>query len=446
MATEYTTNMELVSSLKIYDFKKKKNFESGVKYFYHYKEKTVLMCELNIFLTDSDTNYKPIKLIRMSEARKAHAELLLLQDIKKWMSTLTQNGHRVERLSVVLLINNSPCFRCREELGHYFESLTGRGTKLEFTLRVARLYQEGNSKKVAEEKLAFWKLKLDMQGVKVSLEAINVETEVPPSPRPRDGITERRRKHRIKLDNEIKDCIDNIKYGVEDAQMLVKREASVDERKQYLFSPEDGKQMILGRLIVSAITDTHELRPPEVIPLAKEVSDKNDDSVGEHIIDTAHSKMPEFWVSVRKTLLLVCTKVPSIKYQTKTLEFLTSKQHEKLKNKLLLYIANVPTDPTKTNKFIEWIKLLEAQSIDVCLRPLYASPPITRDPIVDRNASLKSDFQELTSKIHRWHVLQQTRRMSVHRLSLKLNRYSHSCAFQKTPAQNDKPSGLQTNF
>ena len=428
MATEYATNMELVPSLKIYDFKKKKNFESSVKYFYHYKEKTVLMCELNIILTDSETNYKPIKLIRTSEVRKAHAELLLLQDIRKWMSNLRQNGHRVEKLSVVLLISNSPCFRCREEMGHYFESLTSRGTKLEFTLRAAHLYQEGHAKKVAEEKLAFWKLKLEMQGVKVWLEAINVENEIPSSPRPRDGITERRKKHRIKLDNEIRDCIDNIEYGVEDAQMIVKKEATVDERKQYLFSPEDGKQMILGRLTVLAITDTHELRSPEVIRLAKEVTDKDDDSLGEQIIENALSNMPEFWMFIRKTLLLVCTKVPSIKCQKKILEFLTSKPHEKLKNKLLLYIANVPSDLATTNKLIEWIKLLEAQSIAVCLRPLYASPLIMKDPMVDRNARLKSDFQELASKIHQWHVLRRTQRTSVDRLSLKLNRYSPSFA------------------
>ena len=383
---------ELTYSLKIKDFKGVKGFRSATRCFYNMKGKTVLLYQLlmTVYNKNAERMLKH-KRIRISAGRKVHAEMLFLQDIKKELTKLRKGGWSVEQLSVTMLISNSPCFKCRRELEHHFMALKKK-TRLSLTLRIANLYKKGYNKSEAEDMLALWKFKLELSGVRVELEAINVLRELTV-----ESVSEDQKQKRMKRDDEIADCVHNIEYGNTQVNLLVD-DISPAERKNYFFS-DDGKQMMLGRLTVAAITDTNELTQADIIPLAKKVSDTKENSIGEQIIADASAKIPSFCKSIRKSLLLISTNLPSFRCRKKIKEFLTSEQPTETTNSLTLFLANLHTRPPEMKKFIKWIQQLQ-ESIDVCLQPLYVPLPILTGPIVDKYTRLRNDFQILKDTLN----------------------------------------------
>ena len=112
------------------------------------------------------------------------------------------------------------------------------------------------------------------------------------------------------------------------------------ETRESHFIEENGEQAILGELIVAAKTDRQRV-PTTVIPLSTTRQIQDDPEM--EIIQKATS-LPQCWNSIRKHLLLVCVCMPTTDCLRKISEFLTEKQfkEDNLKNKLVIYIANVP--------------------------------------------------------------------------------------------------------
>ena len=109
------------------------------------------------------------------------------------------------------------------------------------------------------------------------------------------------------------------------------------------------------------------------------------------IIKEARHKLPKFWSSIRKTLLLVSTHMPCTKCQAEVANFLKEKRVEGRSNKLFLYLAHLhPKGTPSSTLFIEWIKKLEHDSIDVHLQPL---------PGLPRTRALQAQFKALKEQL-----------------------------------------------
>ena len=292
-----------------------------------------------------------------------------------------------------MLINYSPCFKCREELQHYFTTEL-KGKEVTFILRIGYLHRGGHQTDEAERKLAFWKNDLEMQGVKVYLEAINVVNELPTGT---NAAVEKRKE----LDEEIQQHIENIETRYTDVKRLLRPINSKNRKKHFV--TENGEQMILGELIVSAITHEQSLRPTTAIKLPKITADKHGKLEEDHIIAKARSSIPESWRAIWKSLLLVCVRVPSRKCLNSIVNFLIDKTHSGKKNQMVMYLANIPAIGDEHREaLITWIKYLEVNSIDVCLEPVYTSLSSRNRTEQERYTALDSKFRALRSDLESW--------------------------------------------
>ena len=158
--------------------KKKEFFDSDKQVFYTPKSKTtVLLCRIQFTVTELES---PISCNVISESNRGNHEEEFIRDAKKcYKKKVDVEHYTLNEILIVMLINNSPCFRCRQELEHYLTTLADKGIKVTFILRMGDLYSDGFTEYETERKLAFWKNDLEMQRVTVHFEAINVVQELP---------------------------------------------------------------------------------------------------------------------------------------------------------------------------------------------------------------------------------------------------------------------------
>ena len=291
---------------------------------------------------------------------------------KKATKALDRNStiYTPKDVSCTMLISNSPCSKCREDLQALFISC---GVPVHFTLRIARLYLEKSKPDEAEIKLDYWIKDLEVRNNIVSLSAINVISEVAMLTTTRVSMN---MQQRTDEDARISRQIDNIQNGTTHVKQLIKHFKLVwsDFTRTY-FIGESDKQMILFQLIVSPVT-RDENRPTVIRESYK--MNRSEDHLGDYpvevVIHKIESGFPLSWVKIRKCLVLVCAHVPSTECQEKITEFMKEKRLVRVKNKLVLYIKKVPVNEERRS-FIEWIRCLENESIHVCLQPFYAPLP-----------------------------------------------------------------------
>ena len=383
-------------SLKLSDFPskgyksaKKEFTEADKKCFYlnsiHDAKRTVLLCDLQLTLAAVDD---PVtgKLISTSGEGK-HAEEMFISDLKKFISKETTSGSNLESVSIILLVNYSPCFKCSEELQYYLTKAL-KAKQVTLILRIGCLYKGCDE---TERKLAFWKNDLEMQGIKVYLEAINVVAELPMS------INTDKRKA---IDKEIQSRIENIESSYTGVKKLLVKVAS---SKNKYFVTENGPRMILGELTVSAFTSELLLHRTMPIPLPKKTADKDGQFVGEQMIIYAKSQIPHFWLLIWKRLLLVCVHVPTKKCRHSITEFLTDRVFEGKNNQLVLYLANIPQlGDTPRVEFVTWVKYLEENFVEVNLHPLHIPMSSWNSTIGSRFISLNKEFEDLKKELESW--------------------------------------------
>ncbi len=237
------------------------------------------------------------------------------------------------------------------------------------------MYLEKSKPNEAERKLDYWIKDLEVRKIRVYLSAINVISEIAMLTR-KVKITEEQRSTRIDEDTRINRQIDNIQNGTTHVTNLIKHFKLVwSGLTRTYFIDESDKQMILLRLIVSAVT-MDEKRPTEII------YSKKLDGDGDHLLHEIKTRIPLSWGSIRKCIILVCAHVPSIKCQERITKFLGEKKLYGVNNKLVLYIAKVPVGEER-DSFIEWIERLRGNLIHVCLQPFYAPLPSFSGQIID---------------------------------------------------------------
>ncbi len=382
MAEGYITtdHDELTTSLRLKDFEDMDSFDPAfIKCFWDKRGKTGLACELELTVQNRPTTTKFVE----TSGPGLHAEQAFIRNairwLRRWLRRITP-----ECLSVTMLISNSPCFKCREDLQEFFISCSV--PNVYFTLKIARLYLEKSTPDEAERKLDYWIKDLEARGVSVSLSAINVisETDARAS-----SMNEQQR------GTEVNQHIDNIQNGTTHVKKLFKHFRLSAAFKQKYFIDKSDQQMILLQLIVSAVTRS-EQRPTEIRESLKMNENGNNHQIEKKICKI---KMPLSWVRIRKCLVLVCAHVPSTKCQERITEFLGEKRFDRVKNKVILHIASIPVDEERYS-FIQWIRCLESKSIRVSLQLLYVPfGPLTRQIVEQHYIILINEFDILKGEI-----------------------------------------------
>ena len=326
---------------------KKKVFNNSDKIgFYTDSGKTVLLSQLTLTVEERSNPIQ--RRLIITSGRRRHAEEAFIEEAKKVLTNIKR--YNIEELEIDMLVSYSPCFKCRQELEHFLTNLVLRqNLKVHLTLKIGSLYKDGFKKEEAEKKLAFWINDLEVQGMTVCLKAITVVSELP-----KTAITDKKRKARDEADHKIVEHIKNINQHYQDVKTLIKS-LSKKERKTFF---KDGDPIVLGELTVSAFVDQHRV-PTTVIKLTK--SKRDSQSCPEKkIIAETRRQLPKCWSSIRKSLLLVSTHMPSIESQDIIKRFLSEKMVTGIKNKLFLFLANLhPKGTPSTTSFVEWIKDLE---------------------------------------------------------------------------------------
>ncbi len=387
MAEGYTIYNEFSQSqtLHIKDFEQKSDFTEVLQCFYKPKGKTGLMSEVKLVFTDAICKTK--KILTTSYNQK-HAEIFFSKKAKKFIRKNRKNKKRkkITKISITILISNSPCNDCREDLEQFF---IWSKVSVDFILRVGRLYCDKGSSAEAELQLSYWKNDLEMRQFRVSLSAINVCQEVRELKKEIQR-TDKQKRSREDKDKKIKEQIENIQIGRSHVKKLIKGCLTLksDFLKQHFIDVTDG-QMMLATVIASGFTELNEHRPTKSRKNFK-TKDKKD------LI--SHLHLPESWVYIRKIFVLVCARVPSKDCQEIITSFLEEKRLEGVKNKLTLYIAKVPVNEER-REFIEWIHSLEDSSISVCLQPFYCPLEYIQGHIVSYYETLRTDFQHLKSEL-----------------------------------------------
>ncbi len=119
-----------------------------------------------------------------------HAEIDFIEEAK----AIPHMGQiQEDNIAITINLSRSPCFRCREDLEDFLESLTRRGATVSFTLRIANLYKgvgsvEGTENDIVEY-LASWLSNLHRENIVNTpvIQPISVVTEIPHyRPRPFD--------------------------------------------------------------------------------------------------------------------------------------------------------------------------------------------------------------------------------------------------------------------
>ena len=396
MAEGYITtdHDELTTSLRLKDFEDMDSFDPAfIKCFWDKRGKTGLACELELTVQSTPTTTTFVE----TSGPELHAEQVFIRNARRWLRQnrrwLRQNIRITpECLSVTMLISNSPCFKCREDLQEFFISCGV--PNVYFTLRIARLYLEKSTPDEAERKLDYWIKDLEVRGVSVCLSAINVISETN-ALTTTVSMNEQQKTTRIDEDARVNRQIGNIQNGTTHVTNLIKHFRLSPDFKQKYFIDENDHQMILLQLIVSAVTRSEQR--PTGIRESLRMNENGDNHQIEKEIRTI--KMPLSWVHVRKCLVLVCAHVPSTECQEGITEFMEEKRIDGVQNKLILHIASIPVDEER-DSFIQWIIYLESRSIRVSLQPFYVPfGPLSRQIVEQHYMILINEFDILKGEM-----------------------------------------------
>ncbi len=156
----------------------------------------------------------------ISSSGHGHAEDSFLTKVQLRLIQQFQQGE-IKDIKITSMLSKSPCWKCRENLEAYFESL---GVRVKFILRIANLYHGDydGGKEAITDNLAFWFHHLLTNGIVSAcsdIQPISVTTEL------HDYSPRRTRinidwndtvKRREKTDKKISETVEDIKMKIED--------------------------------------------------------------------------------------------------------------------------------------------------------------------------------------------------------------------------------------
>lgn len=370
MAEGYTTHKRNEHFVSLKDFEQEQNFNEVLECFYNPK-RTGLMCELEL----SSAGGRNKRNFTLSNEEGYHAEQAFVREARNWFTR--SKIDEMKKLSIRMLVSNSPCFSCREDPEHFF---IWTKLNIDFTLGVGRLYRNYASE--GEIELDYWKNDLEIRNFTVSFHSIDIGREISEL---QDRVT--RYSSTKAKDKKIKELMDSIQSGRSQMKKLIRRDLKLRSHflEQYFTDVTDG-QMMLATIIASGFTETGEKRPT--------VSNYPFKTDNEEDLIIRINQLPRSWVHIRKTLVLVCARVPSKDCLESITSFLKDKKLEGVENKLVLYIAKVPVNEER-REFIKWIHNLEDSSISVCLQPFYGPLEFLTSAKVKSYRILRKNFQKL---------------------------------------------------
>ncbi len=110
----------------------------------------------------------------ISSSGDGHAEDSFLKQVQKQFLS-----EEIQNINITIMLSKSPCWKCRENLEAYFESVTKKGATVIFVLRIADLYHgKDRCEEPVVENLALWFRHLRTIVSEYEIQPISVVTEL----------------------------------------------------------------------------------------------------------------------------------------------------------------------------------------------------------------------------------------------------------------------------
>ncbi len=329
--------------------------------------------------------------IETISSSKGHAEIAFIEKAKnlKALERLIQGA----TIEITINLSKSPCFRCREELEYFFESLIKKKAKVSFTLRIANLYfGDGGVESDIIKDLEFWYIDLRHKEVVCSIKPISVTQELKDykdqtfTDQDWKIIYNKREKKDIKIRTAILFAIKKLfpgQVGGSDIRKLFEelrdvKELLTAEGKKNFYISQATRAVAVAQVKIKEEKKEQLFRPivNTTVGLNRDEDAPQDEGDGyqngccatipsiKGLLDEKKIK-PASWVIKSSTIALAVTHFPC----DDCLARITSDLRElrELKPRLILRVANIPKEE---EAIVDWLFELDQERISVELHPI----------------------------------------------------------------------------